>query len=159
MVLLTPPTISNFMDNEMTGRSIPAFIIRLHFSHIHTIIFTAIRQQDSSTFIAPSDIRNDRKAIRASELAGRTPIEALLDGLSTEEWVFDIKRDSENHIQYLFFAHRKQVELLLINPDVLFIDCTYRINKYRLPLMHILGCTSLGKFFSVGFYFIRNKIY
>jgi MULE transposase domain len=73
--------------------------------------------------------------------------------------VFNIKRDSENHVQYLFFAHKKQIKLLLTNPDILFIDYIYRTNKYRLPLIHILGYTSLGKFFSIGFCFIRNETY
>jgi hypothetical protein len=60
----------------------------------------------------------------------RTPIEALLDELSTSsEWIFDVKKDSENRVQCLFFAHSKQVELLRANPDVLMMDCTYRTNK------------------------------
>ena len=37
------------------------------------------------------------------------------------------------------------------------MDCTYRTNKYRLPLLHILGCTNLGTFFSAGFCFLRNE--
>jgi hypothetical protein len=120
-------------------------------------ILTSIQQKDPGAYVAPSDIRNDRIALRASILAGRTPIEALLDELSTQEWVFDVRRDSKNHVQYLFFAHRKQVERLRTNPDVLLIDCTYRTNKYRLPLMHILGYTNLKTFFSAGFCFLRNE--
>ena len=37
------------------------------------------------------------------------------------------------------------------------MDCTYRTNKYRLPLLHILGCTNLQTFFSAGFCFLRNE--
>ncbi len=61
-------------------------------------ILTAIQQEYPGTYVTANDIRNDRVVLRASYLDGRTPIEALLDELSTEEWVFDIKRDSENHI-------------------------------------------------------------
>ena len=39
------------------------------------------------------------------------------------------------------------------------MDCTYRTNKYRLPLKHILGCTNLQIFFSAGFCFLRNETY
>jgi hypothetical protein len=95
--------------------------------------------------------------MRANYLNGRTPIEALLDDLSAPEWVFDVKRDLDNHVEYLFFAHGKQIELLLANPDVLLMDCTYRTNKYKLPLLHILGCTNLGTFFSAGFCFLRHE--
>jgi hypothetical protein len=120
-------------------------------------ILTALRQSNPDTLVAASDIHNDRKILRADYLKGRPPIEALLDDLSTPEWVFDIRRDQDNHVQSLFFAHEKQIELLLANPDVLLMDCTYRTNKYRLPLLHILGCTNLGKFFSAGFCFLRNE--
>jgi hypothetical protein len=120
-------------------------------------IFTAIRQEDPNTFIACEDIRNDRVSTRARELGPRTPIEALLDTISTDEWVFSVKTDSENRVQYLFFAHQKQVELLRANPDVLMMDCTYRTNKYKYPLLHILGSTNLNTFFSAGFCFMRNE--
>lgn len=70
-------------------------------------ILTSFQQQDPDTLIAPSDIHNDRKTNRANQLGGRSHIEALLDNLSTSDWIFDLKKDSENHIQYLFFAHKK----------------------------------------------------
>lgn len=120
-------------------------------------ILTAIRQKDPDTLITAHDIRNERSAARANALGTRTPVEALLDELSSDEWVFDVKKDSTNRIQHLFFAHRKQVELLHANPDILLMDCTYRTNKYRLPLLHILGCTNLQSFFSAGFCFLRTE--
>jgi hypothetical protein len=33
----------------------------------------------------------------------------------------------------------------------------YRTNKYKLPLLHILGCTNLQTYFSAGFCFLRNE--
>jgi hypothetical protein len=81
----------------------------------------------------------------------------LPDDLSTADWVFAVKKDADNHVQNLFFAHQKQIELLLANPDILLMDCTYRTNKYRLPLLHILGCTNLQTFFSAGFCFLSNE--
>ena len=84
-------------------------------------------------------------------------MEALLDDLSTADWVFAVKKDDNNRIQNLFFAHQKQIELLLANPDVLLMECTYRTNKHKLPLLHILGCTNLQTFFSAGFCFLSNE--
>ena len=106
-------------------------------------ILTAIQRQDPSIFITASDIRNDRVAIRTSYLADRTPIEALLDKLSSTDWIFSVKKDNKNHIQCLFFIHKKQIELLLANPDILLMNCIYRINIYRLPLLYILDYTNL----------------
>jgi hypothetical protein len=120
-------------------------------------IMAAIQKEDPDTLVSATDIRSERKAIREKHLNGRSPIETLLDDLSTPDWVFALKRDSDNHVQGLFFAHQKQIELLLANPDILLMDCTYRTNKYRLPLLHILGCTNLQTFFSAGFCFLRNE--
>jgi hypothetical protein len=121
-------------------------------------ILTAIRHQDPDALVAPTDIHNDRKAIRRNYLLDRTPIEALLDELSTSsEWIFGAQKDSESRVQYLFFAHIKQVELLRANPDILLMDCAYKTNKYRLPLLHILGCTNLQTFFSAGFCFLHRE--
>jgi hypothetical protein len=121
-------------------------------------ILTAIRQKDCNTFIAASDIRNERITNRLIYLQKRTPIEALLDELSTSpNWIYEVKTDPENHIQNLFFMHVRQAELLRANPDVLLMDCTYRTNKYKLPLLHILGCTNLQTYFSAGFCFLRNE--
>src|SRR5579871_2251040 len=67
------------------------------------------------------------------------------------------RKIADNHVHNLFFAHQKQIELLLANPDILLMDCTYRTNKYKLPLLHILGCTNLQTFFSAGFCFLHNE--
>lgn len=88
-------------------------------------ILAAIQSEDQNTLVSATDIRGDRKAIREKQLDGRSPMEALLDGLSTADWVFAVKKDDNNRVQNLFFAHQKQVELLLANPDVLLMDCTY----------------------------------
>lgn len=106
-------------------------------------ILAAIQREDQDTLVSATDIRSERKAIREKHLNGRSSIETLLDDLSTGDWIFTVKKDDSNHVQNLFFAHQKQVELLLTNPDVLLMDCTYRTNRYKLPLLHILGCTNL----------------
>jgi hypothetical protein len=114
-------------------------------------ILAAIQSEDQDTLVFATDIRGERKTIREKKLGGRSPMEALLDDLSTAEWIFAVKKDSNNRIQNLFFAHQKQVELLLANPDVRLMDWTYRTNKYKLPLLHILRCTNLQTLFSAGF--------
>jgi hypothetical protein len=122
-------------------------------------IMAALQKDDPDTLVSATDIRSERKAIREKHLNGRSAIETLLDDLSTSEWVFTVKKDADNRVHSLFFVHQKQIELFLANPDVLLMDCTYRTNKYKLPLLHILGCTNLQTFFSAGFCFLRNETY
>ena len=120
-------------------------------------ILIDLRREDPQTLISDQDIRNERASAAAEYLNGRSPLEALLDEFSTPEWVFDVKHDTDNRLECLFFAHKNQVELLHANPDVLLMDCTYRTNKHRLPLLHIVGRTNLGTFFSAGFCFLRTE--
>lgn len=42
-------------------------------------------------------------------------------------------------------------------PDVLFIDCTYKTNKYNMPLCIFSGVTACNKSFYVGFAFLRHE--
>ena len=37
------------------------------------------------------------------------------------------------------------------------IDSTYKIDKYMLPLLEIIGVTSIDKTFSVGFGFLESE--
>ena len=121
-------------------------------------IMAALQKEDLDTLVSATNICSERKIIREKYLNKRSPIKTLLDDLSTPEQVFTVKKDVDNHVHNLFFAHQKQIELLLVNPDVLLMDCTYQTNKYKLPLLHILSCTNLQTFFSAGFYFLHNKI-
>jgi hypothetical protein len=61
-------------------------------------ILAAIQREDRDTLISATDIRSERKAIREKQLNGRSPIETLLDELSTTDWIFAVKKDDNNRI-------------------------------------------------------------
>jgi hypothetical protein len=46
-------------------------------------ILAALQKEDTDTLVSATDIRGERKKIREARLNGRSPIEALLDKLST----------------------------------------------------------------------------
>src|ERR1051326_3709408 len=119
-------------------------------------IFAAITKENPDTLVTPRDVRTDKKTLRNIQLNGRTPTETLLDDLkSSPDWLFDFKLDSQNRLQNLFFAHQKSIEIYRANFDVLIMDCTYRTNRYNLPLLHIIGSTNMSTYFTIGFCFIR----
>ena len=37
------------------------------------------------------------------------------------------------------------------------MDCTYKTNRFNMPLLSIIGITSLGTNFWVAFCFLRNE--
>ena len=56
-----------------------------------------------------------------------------------------------------FFCHSLSVKLLTNHHFILFLDCTYKTNKYRMPLLHIAGITGANKSFSVAFCFLAEE--
>ena len=44
-----------------------------------------------------------------------------------------------------------------LNHDLLGLDSTYKNNKYRLSLMHVVGSTALHTTFSADFFFMKNE--
>ena len=57
----------------------------------------------------------------------------------------------------LFFAHPTSLNLLHAFPKVLLMDCTYKTNRYRLPLLEIVGVTSTDMTFSVAFAYLQYE--
>jgi hypothetical protein len=54
-------------------------------------------------------------------------------------------------------AHVSQVELYRANPDLLALDCTYKTNRYNMPLLYFLGVSLIGKYFSATFCFLSSE--
>ncbi|XP_028099052.1 protein FAR1-RELATED SEQUENCE 5-like [Camellia sinensis] len=57
----------------------------------------------------------------------------------------------------LFWAHPVSLDLLRTFPRVLIMDCTYKTNRYRLPLLEIVGVTSTHMTFSVAIAYLQTK--
>ncbi|XP_058783719.1 uncharacterized protein LOC131658444 [Vicia villosa] len=55
------------------------------------------------------------------------------------------------------YKTNKRVKLLIMFHLVLIFDCTYKTNRYLLPLLDIVGVTSTKLTFSVGFSYMEHK--
>jgi hypothetical protein len=75
-----------------------------------------------------------------------------------EDWVYQYQTNDNDKMTTLFFNHRQCLELLHSNPFFLVMDCTYKTNKYKMPLLQIIGSTALGSMFFVAFCFLSSKI-
>jgi hypothetical protein len=65
--------------------------------------------------------------------------------------------DSGGNLKALFFIHSPSLELLSCDHTVLFLDCTYKTNKYNMPLLHIAGVSGNNKTFSAAFCFLAEE--
>jgi len=121
-------------------------------------ILSVLKEQEIDDNIQLRDIYNEQRNLKTAYFNGRLPIESLLDELTqSPEWVVAHRTDHENRLNALFFAHESQIKLIRAYPDVLLMDCTYRTNKYKMPLLHFLGVGPIEKQFSAAFTFLRSE--
>ena len=100
-------------------------------------------------------IYNARLKNRVADRAGRTQMQYLLMKLEEHNYYYMHRRcESTGEVRELFFAHPTSIELLRAFPQVLLMDCTYKITKYKYPLMEIVGVTSTGMTFCVACAFV-----
>lgn len=104
------------------------------------------------------DLHNQRAKIRRQESAKATPIQHLLQELQALYlWVIDHQLDEHGQLKQLFFAFEPSLDLLKTYPDVLFIDYTYKTNKFKMPLCIFNGVSASNKSFYIGFAFLRHE--
>lgn len=73
-------------------------------------------------------------------------------------WTYATKLDPYTKaLDRLFFASKYSLRMLRENFEVLIMDCTYKTNKYRMPLLTMVGITSLGTTFFISGAFLSGK--
>lgn len=120
-------------------------------------ILTDLRKNHNLS-VTLQDIMNLLAKHRMEELAGRTPIEWLYDTLrsSTEYWWRE-KRNKTGQVQSLFLVPRTGIELIQRHPFILKFDCTYKTNRFNMPLFNICGASSTRSAPSLGCCFLSSE--
>jgi hypothetical protein len=49
-----------------------------------------------------------------------------------------MRLSEDGRVTSVLFAHPKSLEYLKAYPDLLILDCTYKINKYNMPLLDMV---------------------
>ena len=62
-----------------------------------------------------------------------------------------------NKIKRMFFVNKNVVKIFIKNLNVLIIDCTYKINKYKIFLITIADQILLKITFLIDFVFLLNE--
>ncbi|GMF63961.1 unnamed protein product [Phytophthora fragariaefolia] len=68
----------------------------------------------------------------------------LLDTLDSELFVVSHQIDAHNRISHLFLAAQESIDIYKNNPDVLLLDCTYKTNRFKIPLLDIVGVSGMN---------------
>lgn len=71
---------------------------------------------------------------------------------------FEWWRDESGHIRMLFVADTRAVEYANKHPDILLMDCTYKTNKFDMPLLHIIGVDHHRNSFTIALCWLDQEI-
>lgn len=78
----------------------------------------------------------------------------------TEKWYVNYKKKRySDELEFLLFTPECMQQVLRENPEVLIMDCTYKTNKYKMPLLIIIGVTCINTSFFVAFCFMKGETF
>ncbi|KAI9916335.1 hypothetical protein PsorP6_017976 [Peronosclerospora sorghi] len=120
-------------------------------------IVTTLRQQHQDLPAIARKVYNARVKRRQQLLYGRSPIQALFDELKSSQFRHAVHCNASGRIERLFFAHTESLALAKRLSSVVLLDNTYKANRFRMPLFHVIGRTGLNTSFSVCFIFLSGE--
>ncbi len=111
------------------------------------------------------DIYNKRQQIRRVELIKKIFISTFLTALIKKRGyedkfftLYNAEYDIEDdYLTYLFIAYNKYINLLIENAEVLVTDLIYKINKFNMSFVNIIGMTGMNRSFFGGSIFIPGE--
>ncbi|GMF58874.1 unnamed protein product [Phytophthora fragariaefolia] len=107
--------------------------------------------------LQPQDLYNVRNKGFNFRLEGKTRMRFLLDTLDSELFVVSHQVDAHNRISHLFFAAQESINIYKNNPDVLLLDCTYKTNKFKMPLLDIVGVSGMNMTIHVAQSYLKGE--
>ncbi|TVY74433.1 PKS-NRPS hybrid synthetase [Fusarium oxysporum f. sp. cubense] len=114
-------------------------------------------RQNTDTIATQQDIYNRIADARREVCQGQSSINALADQLFREGFWSQFQTGPDGRVKAVLFAHPESVAYLQAYPDVLILDCTYKTNKYGMPLLDLIGVDSCQRSFCVAFAFLSGE--
>ena len=88
---------------------------------------------------------------------GQSKLHVLANQLSDDGFWSRMQLDSDNRVTAVLFAHPDSLAYLKAYPDLLLLDCTYKNNKYGMPLLNIIGVDACQQSFCIAFAFLSGE--
>ena len=74
------------------------------------------------------------------------------------KYYFVYKEDDHSHLKYLFFAYLESLKYFQKNLNILLLNYIYKINKFKMPFLHIVGINNTRQNFELAYYFLSGEI-
>ena len=103
--------------------------------------------------ITSRDVQNTQDALIRRKYGPFTSTQLFLEVLESS---FDvpfhkIRRRHDGRIDSIFWTYSSCISRWRRSPEVLSFDCTYKVNRFNLPLLQITGITTLHTTYIMGF--------
>ena len=95
--------------------------------------------------------------MRQKQLGEMTPLQWLLKELQDNGYNPRFETKDGNILSKLIYLHPQAIQLWKDHPDVLLMDCTYKTNRFNMPLLNICGVTGGNKVIQLGLVFLFSE--
>ncbi|KAK9134227.1 hypothetical protein Syun_013557 [Stephania yunnanensis] len=121
-------------------------------------ILVTLKDRNPTNASTLRTIYNARQKQRLIESGGRSHMQQLLHLLNEANYI-ECHRcyDDTSIVRDIFWAHPGSLQLLKCFPRVLFMDCSYKTNRYKYPVLQVVGVTSTDMTFSVAFGYMTDE--
>lgn len=120
-------------------------------------ILSSLRQRNQNLPAVSRTIYNLKAKIQKENLRNRSKVSALFEEFEKEGFIYDILHNPAGNITHLFIAHPLSIKLAKVFSNVFVMDCTYKTNKYNMPLLDIIGVSCFNTSFYAGFVFLERE--
>jgi hypothetical protein len=103
------------------------------------------------------DIYNVNSKEKQQFYNDRTTMQVLKDLAADQSYSTRFEFSGENKLTHATFVPSSSFKLIQTNGNVLQFDCTYKTNRYKLPLLHVVGITPLGTRYSACVSFVSGE--
>ena len=120
-------------------------------------IQTLIRCENQESFHTKQDAYNQLKRSQVDRHNGESNMAALITALNSNGYWYQIHLGDNDRIYSILLSNIASLELVKRYPRIVIMDCTYKTNKYNLPLLHIIGVDACSNSFSIAYAFLNNE--
>ncbi|KAJ1409126.1 MULE transposase domain [Sesbania bispinosa] len=122
-------------------------------------ILLTLKDHNKDNVTTIKQIYNALQAFRTSLRGPRTELQNLMKLMERDNYAYCHRRhEDSNVVRDIVWTHSDAMKLLNIFHIVLIIDTMYKTNKYRLPLLEVVGVTSTELTFSVAFAYMEDIV-
>ncbi|KAL9572153.1 hypothetical protein ACKAV7_003731 [Fusarium commune] len=119
-------------------------------------VITSHLRNTTGTLATQKDIYNCIAQSKRELVQGQSNIHALTMQLESEGFWNRIRLD-DSRVTAVLFAHPKSLEYLKSYSEVIILDCTYKTNKYNMPLLNAIGVDACQRSFCIAFAFLCGE--